>query len=75
MAIEPLALPPREAAAMLGCSKRHLMRLIAAKKIVARKCGKLTLVDLRSLRKYYAGLPVKTVGRALFPPKDLASGV
>jgi hypothetical protein len=33
--------------------------LIAAGKIVARKEGSRTLVDVESLKAYYAGLPVK----------------
>jgi excisionase family DNA binding protein len=67
MSIEPLAVPPAEAAVILGCSKRHLMRLVAAGKITARKCGKRTLVDYRSLRKFFASLPVKKIGAPLFP--------
>jgi excisionase family DNA binding protein len=68
--IEPLAVPPAEAATILGCSKRTIMRLIGAGKITARKCGKSTLVDLRSLKKFFASLPVKKIGAPLFPPKQ-----
>src|SRR5579862_2619368 len=38
-AIEPLALSPRDAAAYLSISKRGLSRLIARRKIAARKDG------------------------------------
>jgi excisionase family DNA binding protein len=59
-AIEPLALSPRDAAAYLSISKRGLSRLIARRKIVARKDGPRTLVDVASLKAYYASLPLKT---------------
>ena len=59
-AIEPLALSPRDAAAFLSISKRSLSRLIARKKIAARKDGPRTLVDVASLKAYYANLPLKT---------------
>jgi hypothetical protein len=57
--LQPLALPPLAAAQFLSISKRSLSRLIAAGKIVARKEGSRTLVDVESLKAYYAGLPVK----------------
>jgi hypothetical protein len=37
-----------------------LSRLIADGKIEARKAGPRTLVDVASLKAYYAGLPKKT---------------
>ena len=55
--MEPLALSPREAAAFLSVSKRSLSRLIARKKVEARKDGPRTLVDVASLKAYYATLP------------------
>jgi excisionase family DNA binding protein len=58
--LEPLALSPRDAAAYLSISKRTLSRLIAAKKIEARKDGPRTLVDVASLKAYYTNLPKKT---------------
>jgi Helix-turn-helix domain len=57
--LQPLALPPLAAAQFLSISKRSLSRLIAAGKIVARKEGSRTLVDVESLKAYYGGLPVK----------------
>jgi excisionase family DNA binding protein len=60
LAIEPLALSPRDAAQLLSISKRSLSRLIAARKIAARKDGPRTLVDVASLKTYYAALPLKT---------------
>ncbi len=57
--IEPLALSPRDAAAFLSISKRSLSRLIAARKIAARKDGPRTLVDVASIRAYYESLPLK----------------
>jgi len=59
-ALEPLALSPRDAAAFLSISKRSLSRLIRASKIEARKHGPRTLVDVASLKAYYASLPKKT---------------
>jgi len=58
-ALEPLALSPSAAAAFLGISKRSLSRLIADDKVIARKDGSRTLVDVASLRSYYENLPIK----------------
>ena len=58
--LEPLALSPRDAAALLSVSKRTMSRLIATRKIAARKDGARTLVDVTSIRNYYASLPLKT---------------
>jgi excisionase family DNA binding protein len=57
--LEPIALSPRDAAQFLSISKRSLSRLIAARKIEARKDGPRTLVDVASLKAYYASLPKK----------------
>ena len=56
---EPLSLSPRDAAAFLSISKRSLSRLIHDGKIEARKHGPRTLVDVASLKAYYASLPKK----------------
>lgn len=58
--LEPIALSPRDAAQFLSISKRSLSRLIAARKIEARKDGPRTLVDVASLKTYYASLPKKS---------------
>jgi hypothetical protein len=57
--IEPIALAPRDAARFLSISKRSLSRLIGAGKILARKEGPRTLVDVASLKAFYAALPAK----------------
>jgi excisionase family DNA binding protein len=57
--IEPFALSPREAAKCLAVSKRTISRLITARKIVARKVGSRTLVDVASLKDYYESLRLK----------------
>jgi excisionase family DNA binding protein len=57
--LQPLALAPITAARFLSISKRSLSRLIADGKIIARKDGARTLVDVESLKAYYANLPVK----------------
>jgi excisionase family DNA binding protein len=59
MSFEPLALSPRDAATMLAVSRRTVSRLIRTHKLVARKHGKRTLVDVESVKSFYAGLPVK----------------
>jgi excisionase family DNA binding protein len=59
-AIEPFALSPRDAAHCLSVSKRTVSNLIAAGKIEARKNGTRTLVDVASLKTYYASLPLKS---------------
>jgi hypothetical protein len=57
--LQPLALAPIAAARFLSLSKRSLSRLIADGKIIARKDGARTLVDVESLKAYYANLPVR----------------
>ena len=58
--LEPVALSPRDAAAYLAVSKRTLTRLIADKKIEARKSGPRTLVTVASLKAYFESLPTIT---------------
>ncbi len=58
--LEPIALSPRDAAAVLGLSKRTMSRLISSRKITARKAGLRTLVDVASLKAYYETLPLKS---------------
>jgi excisionase family DNA binding protein len=58
-------LSPRDAAQFLSISKRSLSRLIARRKIVARKDGVRTLVDVASLKAYYEALPLKTNSASL----------
>jgi hypothetical protein len=57
--LQPLALAPLSAARFLSISKRSLSRLIAEGMVVARKEGTRTLVDVESLKSYYASLPMK----------------
>jgi excisionase family DNA binding protein len=64
--MEPLALSPLDAAAFLSVSKRTLTRLIAAKRITARKSDHRTLVDVASLKAYYASLPAITKPAPLY---------
>jgi excisionase family DNA binding protein len=59
--ITPIALPPAEAARLIGISKRSLYRLIADGRVVARRDGsRRTLIDVASLRAYFESLPVKS---------------
>jgi excisionase family DNA binding protein len=55
--IEPLALSPDEAAALLSVNKRTIYRLITGKKLIARKLGACTLVDYQSVKRHYESLP------------------
>jgi excisionase family DNA binding protein len=57
--LEPIALSPRNAASFLGVSKRTMARLIADGKVLARKIGARTLVDVASVKALYATLPAK----------------
>jgi excisionase family DNA binding protein len=45
---------------MLTVSRRTVSRLIRARKIVARKHGNRTLVDVESVKAFYAASPLKT---------------
>jgi excisionase family DNA binding protein len=60
MSIVPLALSPRDAARLLAVSRRTISNLIRSHKLVARKLGKRTLVDVESIEALYAGLPIKS---------------
>ncbi len=64
--MEPLAVSPREAARLLAISKRTVSRLTRSRKLVARKVGGRTLVDVESLKAFYATLPQITEPRPLF---------
>jgi excisionase family DNA binding protein len=64
--IEPIALSPRDAAAVLAVSRRTLSDLIRKGKVAARKAGTRTLVDMESLKAYYTSLPVKVGSAPLF---------
>ncbi len=64
--LEPLAVSPREAAALLAISKRTVSHLIRSRKLVAHKHGKRTLVDVESIKAFYATLPQITAPRLLF---------
>jgi excisionase family DNA binding protein len=57
---EPLAVPPSVAAYMLAVSRRTVSRLIRSRKLAARKLGKRTLVDVESLKAFYATIPAKS---------------
>ncbi len=65
--LQPLAMPPGAAARYIGISKRHLYRLLAVGTVTARKDGRRTLVDVASLKAYYANLPEHATGDPLFP--------
>jgi excisionase family DNA binding protein len=64
--IEPLSLSPTASGRFLGVSKRTIYNLISARKITAKKDGARTLVDVASIRAYYAALPDKDGPEPLF---------
>ena len=55
--VEPIALPPNEAASISGISRSELYRRMAAGQIQAVKSGRTTLVLMDSLRAHLASLP------------------
>ena len=65
--LEPLAISPAASGRFLGVSKRTIYNLISARKIVAKKDKGRTLVDVASIRAYYAALPEKDGPEPLFP--------
>jgi excisionase family DNA binding protein len=66
VALDPLAVAPKEAARLLAVSRRTVSRLIRRGKLVAKKDGKRTLVDYDSIKAHYASLPPITAPRLLF---------
>jgi hypothetical protein len=64
--LEPLAISPAASGRFLGVSKRSIYNLIAARKIIAKKDKGRTLVDVASIRAYYAALPEKDGPEPLF---------
>jgi hypothetical protein len=64
--MEPLSLSPAASGRFLGVSKRSIYNLISAGKIIAKKDGARTLVDVASIRAYYAALPDKDGPAPLF---------
>ncbi len=58
--LEPLALSLAVAARYLSLSKRGISRLIAKRRIEARKAGPRGLVDVVSLKAYCESLQKKT---------------
>ena len=63
--IDPAALSPKGAAQYLSITPRAVYNLIADRKLVARKLGSRTLIDFDSVRRFYEGLPVKTVAASV----------
>jgi hypothetical protein len=64
--LEPLAISPAASGRFLGVSKRTIYNLISARKIIAKKDKGRTLVDVASIRAYYAALPEKDGPEPLF---------
>lgn len=54
---EKLMVAPAEAARIAGVSKASIYAMLGAKRIVGRKYGKRTLIELASLRDWLASLP------------------
>jgi excisionase family DNA binding protein len=73
--VEPAALSPKGTAVYLSLSKRTISSLIADGALIAKQSGGRTLVDFESVKKYYAGLPVKTVSASIPNAPRLSSRV
>jgi hypothetical protein len=67
--IDPLAMSPEHAAAFLSLSRRALSNLIADGAILAKKHGVRTLVDVASIRVYYASCVCRKLDSAIFMVK------
>jgi len=63
--IEPAALSPEGAGSYLSVTKRQIYFLIADGVLIAKRSGARTLVDFQSVKKYYEGLPFKTVSASI----------
>lgn len=54
---DPLTVSPDEAARLLSLHKRTIYRLVAERKLVARKAGARTLIEYAGLKAYLLTLP------------------
>jgi excisionase family DNA binding protein len=63
--VEPAALSPKGVCEYLSLSKRSVSTLIADQVLLAKRCGGRTLVDFASVKKFYEGLPPKTVAASI----------
>lgn len=68
--LDPLAMSPDHAATFLSLSRRALSNLIADGAVVAKKHGVRTLVDVASLKAYYAALPKAIPGSIVNAPQS-----
>jgi hypothetical protein len=57
----PIAAPIARAMALSGLSRSAIYRAAGKGRIVLRKVGRTTLVDMASVRAFLAGLPVATI--------------
>ena len=72
--VEPAALSPKGVCQYLSLSKRSVSTLIADQVLIAKRCGGRTLIDFESVKKFYAGLPAKTVAASIpNAPQSLAA--
>jgi excisionase family DNA binding protein len=58
--LQPIGVPPLQAAALLGTSRSRIYRLLREEKLRAVKQGAATLVLTSSIREYAASLPAAT---------------
>lgn len=64
-AIEPLAVTVKETQRLLSCCHVTVYNLIGAKRLVARKLGRRTLITTESIQALLTGLPPAKIA----PPK------
>jgi excisionase family DNA binding protein len=70
--LQPIGVPPLEAARLLGTSLARIYRLLRSDQIRAVKMGGATLVLVDSIREYASNLPQATFGRRSHEPAAAA---
>jgi excisionase family DNA binding protein len=57
--VEPLALPPDEAALVCGIARTRIYEAISRNELTARKLGRATIIELSELRRWINSLPIR----------------
>jgi hypothetical protein len=60
--LQPIFVTIPDALRIAGFGRAKMYELLGQGAIVARKCGRRTLIDLRSLRAYLESLPAAQIG-------------
>ncbi len=70
--LDPIMVPLREAARLLGINRTRVYELIRSGFLDARKGGRQTLITVTSIREYAAGLPKAKIGSGTQHKRDAA---